>query len=383
MQKKIIVIAMGALLGTQAFAQQPTPVTPKANDPSQQVVIKQNSSGVAVTPPQAANPYGGVQEKGNANINYDASNANLDGRRIIVANNPNNIPNPAQAQVQMGVPTQPPTGLPQDQGVNAGYNYQPGGNIDPVQATINVLNSSDGKIRQLNKDLYGKVKVMNEPPTTPAKSVNGVLTASLSPGATPPVIRLSKNRSSSIIITDMNGQPWPIINYDGLSDEDFTVKRLDNPAPDGYVLSVTPKGTVVSGNLILILKGLPSPVSIDFVSAQKEVDTKTEIRLQAKGPNTQYSSISLPDGIDTSLLSLLQGVAPQGAKELKVSSNAVQAWVKDSKMYVRTRYKIMSPAFENVTSSPDGTYAYKMVAVPVVLYKAEEGRFGQFNVDGF
>jgi intracellular multiplication protein IcmK len=212
-----------------------------------------------------------------------------------------------------------------------------------------------------------------------------VVTASLAPGATPPVVRLAKNRTTAIIITDMTGQPWPIINYDGLSDEDFTVKRLDNPAPDGYVLSVTPKGAFVSGNLEIVLKGLPSPISIDFVSAQKEVDARKEIRVQAKGPNTQFTTIGMPESLDTTLLSILQGVAPQGAKSLTVSSAAVQAWLSrdGSSMYLRTRYKIMSPAFENVTSSPDGTFAYKMVPVPVVLYKASEGRFGEFSVDGF
>jgi hypothetical protein len=43
----------------------------------------------------------------------------------------------------------------------------------------------------------------------------------------------------------------------------------------------------------------------------------------------------------------------------------------------------MSPAFDNVTQSPDGTFAYKMIPVSVVLFKVEDGRFGEFTVDGF
>lgn len=396
MQKKIIVMAIINALGVSllgsisgvALAQQANqaPQQNKVNDPSQQVVIKPTTQGSITTTPQATNPYGTVTAQGNPNINYDANANNLNGRQISIPGSVINgaangtIPNPAAAAAQMGVPTQPPTGLPQE--VQSSYSNSSQPNL--IDQTINMLNTPDGKIRQLSKDIYQKSRVLNEGPVTPPKSVNGVLTASIAPGATPPVIRLSKNRTSAIIITDVTGQPWPIINYDGLTEEDFTVKRLDNPAPDGYVLSVTPKGNFASGNLVLVLKGLPSPLSIDFVSGQKEMDSKTEIRVQAKGPNTQYSSIGVPDGIDTALLSVLQGVAPQGSKELKVSSNAVQAWLaKDGKMYVRTRYKVMSPAFENVSSSPDGTYAYKMVPVPVVLYKAAEGRFGEFNVDGF
>lgn len=388
MQKKILAMTLGVLFTsmnvTQAQQAPTSQVPTMSNTPNNNVVIRTQSPGDNTNPTQASNPYGSVQNPGNATINYGANN-NLNGRQINIpnqmanaANTPGNLPNPAQAQQQMGAPTQLPTGLPQDSG---GYD-RPQGQIDPIEATINILNTSDGRIREATKDLYQKSRVLNQPAVAPPKSVNGVITASISPGAVSPVVRLFANRTTAIIITDMTGQPWPIINYDGLSNKDFTVKRLDGP--EGYVLSISPKGAFVSGNLAMVLKGLPSPISIEFVSAQKEVDAKTEIRVQARGPNTQFASIGMPDGIDSSLLSVLQGVPPQGSKELRVSSNAVQAWMaKDGKMYVRTRYKVMSPAFENVTSSPDGTFAYKMVPVPVVLYKAAEGRFGEFNVDGF
>lgn len=345
----------------------------------------------------ATNPFGTVKAANGApQITYtpDANNINGDKKIVIpdklsaVANSnqpmpsdiPQAIPNPVQAQQAAGIPMQTPAGLPQD----AQYQQRPQGEINPIEATLNILNTPNSRIRELNRDLYQKGRVINEGPTATPRSVNGFVTAHLGPGSTSPVVRVSKNRTTTIVMTDMTGQPWPILNYDGLSEEDFIVKRLDKPGPDGFVLSVTPRGAFVSGNLVLVLKDLNSTVSIDFVPAQKEVDSRTEIRVQAKGPNTQLMSIGLPSGLDTSLLSILQGVAPAGSKELKVSTAAVQAWsTRDGNMYVRTRYKIMSPAFENVTSSPDGTYAYKMIPVPVVLYKADEGRIGEFSIEGF
>ncbi len=325
--------------------------------------------------PVASTPFG-VTPGSVGDIDYSQGVNNLEGDKRVILD-------PASA---MGQPQVPPAGLPQDYGtVTSSTNgFTRGSNIDPIESTFNILNTPPERIREINKELYRKSRVINEGPVAAPKPVNGVVVAHLSPGSTSPVIRLYKNRTSTIIITDMSGQPWPILNYDGLSNEDFSVKRLDNPSPDGYVLSVSPKGAFVSGNLVLILKGLPSPLNIEFVSAQKEVDVTTEVRVQAKGPNTQLTNIGLPSGIDTNLLSVLQGVAPSGAKELKVSSNAVQAWLtRDGSMYVRTRYKIMSPAFDNVTSSPDGTYAYKMIPVPVILYKVADGRFGEFTVNGF
>jgi intracellular multiplication protein IcmK len=366
-----------AFLGTSVnvFAQQAKPSVPSPADMAQK------------TQPVASNPFGAVPPTDSAGINYGTGVNNINGQKKV--NVPANLVDPALAQQQMmGAPTMPPSGLPAGASFGAPVDNSPairrGDGNDAAERSLNVINSSDERIRELNREFYKKSRVINEGPVTAPKANNGVITAHVSPGSTSPVVRLFKNRTSTIVITDMSGQPWPIANYDGLSDEDFTVKRLDNPAPDGYVLSITPKGAFVSGNLVLSLKGLVTPLNIEFVSAQKDVDVSTEIRVQAKGPNTQFTNIGLPTSVDTALLSVLQGVAPVGAKELKVSSNAVQAWLaKDGSMYVRTRYKIMSPAFDNVTSSPDGTYAYKMIPVAVVLFKVEDGRFGEFTVDGF
>ncbi len=347
--------------------------------------------------PVATNPFGSVPPTGQAPaINYNAGSSNIDGNKQVVntlnqapVNPANNIMNPAQAQQQMNVPMLPPAGLPQQQAGQQQTEIRQvnGGGDERTNATrqvINILNADKERIREINRDLYEKGRVINEAPVTPPKSVNDVIVAHLSPGSTAPVIRLSKNRTTSIILTDSSGQPWPIVNYDGLSDEDFTVRRLDNPAPDGYVLSITPKAAFASGNLTVVLKGLPTPVNIEFVSAQKIVDGTTQIRVQAFGPNSQFTSLGLPSGLDNELLNVLQGVGPVGSKELQVSSKAVQAWLgRDGSMYVRTRYKVMAPAFEQVTSSPDGTYAYKMIPVDAVLFKAGDGKFGEFTVQGY
>jgi len=339
----------------------------------------------AVYAQQAQNPF----PANTGAINFNPTSANLDGSRQIAAPqnaqqaNINNIMTPNTAMNNMGVPiTAPPTGLPQAQ-----MQQQQGGNpgqVDPAQAALNILNADPDRIREINQLLHERGRVINEGPVAAPRVVNDVVVAHLSPGSTAPVIRLSRNRSTAILITDSNGQPWPIINYDGLPVEDFIVRRLDNPSPDGFVLSVTPRGSFVSGNLVLVLAGLPMPLNIEFVSAQQIVDGSTQIRVQATGPNSQFTSMGLPASMDSELLNVLQGVPPEGARELRVSSRAVQAWLSNTGlMYVRTRYRIMSPAFKQVTSSPDGTFAYKMIPVDTVLFKAAPGRFGEFTVSGF
>lgn len=381
MHKKAISILVLGILSGNSFAQQ-APTSSGSSNEERIVINKSDGQRPGDTPNQTANPYGSINTKtGNDGINYGQSS---------ITNSSLPVPNTTATQQGVGyavspmAPDAPPAGLPNDYNQEPEYGMGAQRMDDQTSAALGILNADPKRIKEINRTLFDRGRVLNEFPVTPPKSVNGVLTASLSPGSTPPLIRLSKNRTTSIIITDANGQPWPILNYDGLSSEDFTVRRLDAPAPNGYVLSVTPRGTFVSGNLTLMLDKLASPLSIDFVSAQKEVDARTEIRVQAMGPKTKFSSIGMPNAIDTSLLSVLQGVPPMGAKPLKSSSDAVQAWLSsENKMYVRTRYKIMSPAFENVSSSPDGTYAYKLSPVPVVLYKVDNGRFGEFNIDGF
>ncbi len=342
---------------------QGTMVMPGQNAKPAQAVPQANPFGAVQAAPQLQNNQQGVNYGGQNNLN-------------------------AQTQLQ-AQPAQLPSGLPADyqqqlQMMNPNV-QQMNPNMDKeVVPVMNLLNTDDKKIKQVKKDIYNKGRVLNEEPIGDPNSVNDTIVVNLDPKAVPPVIRLWKNRTTTLTLTDMTGQSWPIVNYDGLSEEDFIVKRLDNPAPDGYVLSITPRGQHVRGNLQLLLKGLPKPINLQFVSGQKKVDGATEVRVNARGPNTQMTAIALPQGIDSELLNVLQGVGPGGTKALSTSSNGFQAWLSrdGQSLYVRTRYKIMGPAFENFSSSPEGIHAYKLPATPVITYKTDNGKFGEVTVNG-
>ena len=388
MQKKIIVMAisaMSAVLSTGVNAQ-------GALSPTDRVVIEQDNQRLTV-PTQAANPMGSIPKAKGNGINYSGGGESLNQQQIVV---PNGVANQAMnynnggmgngnqgviVPQGSGIPSALPTGLPNS--VNIPLIRRDKDEVTPIERTMNILNTPDDRIKELRQELYNKGKLLNQSAVPPAKPVNSVLVASLAPGATSPVVRLTKGRTSAIIVTDSTGKPWPIMNFDGLSDENFVLNRLDGSASEGYMLSVTPLAQFASGNLVLVLKDLPSPLVIEFVTGQAEVDVKTEIRVQAIGPNAVIQSLGMPESIDPQLLSLLQGVAPNDAKALVTSTNAVQAWMSGQYMYIRTRYRIGSPAPIDVTSSPDGTFAYKMEASPVILYSAGLGKRGSFSVTGF
>jgi intracellular multiplication protein IcmK len=61
---------------------------------------------------------------------------------------------------------------------------------------------------------------------------------------------------------------------------------------------------------------------------------------------------------------LLDGVAPQGATSLKVTSGNAQAWsVGNGRMLVRTPLTVISPGYISGMRSADGTNVYEMEQV--------------------
>lgn len=316
-----------------------------------------------------ANTNTNTNTNANANTNTNTASTNQ-GQPQINYVNPNGNQN-----TNVAVPTTPPNSLPNDSN-----NYNGGQKLTQEEILMKLLNTPDKKIREMNKDLINKSKVMNEVVTAAPQSAITQITVHISPGSTPSVIRLFKNRPTTLVVTDSSGAPWPITNFTNGSTEDFEIKR---PIQDGNILSITPLGQNISANINLYLKGLDTAVVIDLVSAKKIFDARADLRVDGKGPNTQLSAMGMPDALDNKLLSILQGVAPSDAKVLKVNSGYAQAWLlKDGSMYVRTRFKMLSPAFQNVTSSPDGTYAYKLIAVPVVVLKNQD-KFMEIGIDGF
>jgi intracellular multiplication protein IcmK len=86
------------------------------------------------------------------------------------------------------------------------------------------------------------------------------------------------------------------------------------------------------------------------------------------GPNAVYVQNGIPDTINPILFDVLNGVAPKGSKELKVTGGGItQAWLLNKKMYLRTNLTVTSPGWQSTMSSADGTHAYQLQPVPVIL----------------
>lgn len=235
------------------------------------------------------------------------------------------------------------------------------------------------EIRLLRRMLDARQKAAAEWPNPP-KSVTGSVTVSLDPGSTPAVVRPFFGVSTSLVLLDSTGAPWPVENFTVGNRTLFAVERLDGTTGSSFVIS--PLQTYGQSNLILKLVGHPTPVVINLVSGQKVHDARVEARVLGRGPNAQVTSVPLTAGVDSRLLSVLDGVPPQGRRLTVTGDRSSQAWMMpDGYMWLRTTMAVSAPAFVSFVSSSDGTRVYKMTPTSKVL-GMQNNQFITLEVDG-
>ncbi|WP_454786080.1 DotH/IcmK family type IV secretion protein [Legionella sp. WA2024007413] len=231
-------------------------------------------------------------------------------------------------------------------------------------------------LKQLNETMeYAKASPVGTPPKPTATSqfVN------LSPGSTPPVIRLAQGFVSSLVFLDSSGAPWPIAAYDLGDPNSFNIQwdKTSN------TIMIQALKLYNYGNLAVRLRGLNTPVMLTLIPGQKAVDYRVDLRVQGYGPNAK--SMPLETGIPPSaselLLHVLDGVPPPGSKRLSITGGDARAWLANDRMYVRTNLTILSPGWLASMTSADGTHAYEMQKSPVLLV-SWHGKVMQLKVEG-
>lgn len=222
---------------------------------------------------------------------------------------------------------------------------------------------------------YAKAATAGTPPKPTATSqfVN------LSPGSTPPVIRLSQGFVSSLVFLDSTGSPWPISAYD-LGDPSAFNIQWDKTSNTLMIQSVK---LYTYGNLAVRLKGLNTPVMLTLIPGQKAVDYRVDLRIQGYGPNAKAMPMEegIPPSANSILLHVLDGVPPPGSQRLTISGGDARGWIVHEKMYVRTNLTILSPGWIASMTSADGMHAYEMQKTPVLLV-SWHGKIMQLKIEG-
>lgn len=232
------------------------------------------------------------------------------------------------------------------------------------------------RLRQLyDTSEYAQAATAGTPPKPTATSqfVN------LSPGSTPPVIRLSQGFVSSLVFLDSTGAPWPIAAYDLGDPTSFNIQwdKTSN------TLMIQASKLYKYGNLAVRLQGLNTPVMLTLIPGQKAVDYRVDLRIQGMGPNAKNMPMEegIPPAASDLLLHVLDGVPPDGSQKLIISGGDARAWLLKDRMYVRTNLTVLSPGWIGSMTSADGMHAYEMQKAPVLLV-SWHGKVMQLKVEG-
>lgn len=235
-----------------------------------------------------------------------------------------------------------------------------------TQMLRNLMPLSPSQIYTL-RNLFNKTQqAVSTYPGTPPKPTSSSILVNMSPGATPPVIRLRAGYVTSMVFLDSTGAAWPVVGYDLGNPKAFDIEPN---APDGKsnTLLIQALERYQQGNLAVMLKGEDTPVMLTLIPGQRAVDYRVDLRIPGLGPNALVMSSGLPGSENPMLLSFLDGTPPQDAKLLSVDGAPAQAWYYNGYLYLRARLTILSPGWLATMSSPDGTHVYQLAKTPLIL----------------
>lgn len=282
-------------------------------------------------------------------------------------------PQPAQQQPAAPAPGQPIPNLPKLPSVNQ----------EAYRAVVEEATPlTPEQIRTLRRMVDDAERAAAAPPRFIPKPVSTTVTALLTPGATPPVIRTAANFVTTALFIDPAGNPLNVLDVTPGGAAGFTI--TPNPVPrNTNKIEISPKSPYATGNVSVWLEGINTPVSLTLVSGQRELDYRVDVRVKGRFlAGSASAAAASPDSMNPVLMTFLDGVAPDGARALTSSNAEVQVWAYRNRFYVRAAMTLLSPAYINTQRSADGTVVYEIPPTPVLVTLAG-GVTGEVTLTGY
>ena len=239
---------------------------------------------------------------------------------------------------------------------------------------------SPDQVVKMHQQIDLAQRAASVPANIPPKPVSSTIMINLAPGTTPPAVRLAQGYVTSLVFVDSTGQPWPIASFD-IGNPKAVNMQWDGKSNVLLMQAVTPYTT---GDMVVRLMGLPTPITLEMIAGQRVVDYRVDLHVSGIGPNTKDLPLgtNLPNSANQLLLGVLDGLAPAGSKSLTVTGADSQAWMLGEKMYLRTRLTVLSPGWVGKMVSPYGMIAYELPKTSSVLV-SKFGEPAEIKIEGF
>lgn len=236
------------------------------------------------------------------------------------------------------------------------------------------------QILQLRQQIDLAQRAAAVPANIPPKPLSSTLMLNLAPGVSPPAIRLAQGYVTSLVFVDSTGAPWPVTSFN-IGNPKAVNMQWDGKSNIVMLQAMMPYS---HGDMVVQLKDLPTPITLELVSGQRVVDYRVDLHVPGIGPNTKElpTGTPLPGSASQLLLGVLDGVAPAGSKALAVRGADANAWLLGEKIYLRTRFTLLSPGWMGKMVSPDGMNAYELPKTSSVLI-SRYGEPAELKIEGF
>ena len=315
----------------------------------------------------------------------DTMGAQSGQQRVVAQNAPPSQPQP-QAQPQFPAQQRSQIVASTNGGNVAQVEPLPSPKLDiPKIAVDRMAPANPEQVRRIVQELYQRQGAAVTPPNNNFIGRATQYTVDLSPGATPPVVRVARGVGATVSFVDSAGNPWPITFAKNFYAEATTVTQM---AP--HVLSVAANSPHLSGSVGVMLKGLTTPINFIASPAQAETDYRVDLQIPGLSPDAPPVPGAIsnrPDISGGNLKDFLYGATPNGATLLKVTSGKfkesnTRAWQNSNgQLVIRTSAHVISPGWYNMQPALDGTAVYSLPATPVVRVSVD-GREQTFMIDG-
>jgi len=241
----------------------------------------------------------------------------------------------------------------------------------------------EAQLRVLRQLLDRQALVLAEPPSgvRPTPRTRAI-SLTLRPGEELPRLRLFPGNATSITFSDVTGAPWPVQSFTVGNPQAFAASEAGERGRTNMLVVSPLASRIVANNLVVSLAGHPVPVVFAIEAGGEEIDFRVDVTVRARGPHAVPEPVRPPDippTDDRTIQAFLDGVPPSGAEPLRTSHRDVDAWRFRGRMYLRSPFEVMSPAWRARARHVSGAILHVMDETPVVLM-TERGRMFQLRI---
>ena len=259
--------------------------------------------------------------------------------------------------------------------------------FDQLADTISPL--SNNQVKKVRKLWNESQRMATFTGDTPPSPTNSSMMINLDNGALPTVIRLSAGYVSVISFFDATGKMWPIKAYDIGNPSAVNIiwnqPQSADDIQDSHSNSLLMQAQTIykSTNMVVMLQGLNTPILLEIIPGQKEVDYRLDLQVPRFGPFAKETVQDLPQSSNNPvMLDILNNIPPAKSVQAHVRGGEAQAWVYRKKMYVRTPLEIISPAwFAKINGANDEMHVYEL-PVTSALVALKNGKVVKLQVEG-